>query len=926
MARALQLYPARFLPQRLFTKFCIKLSLALLLVCLVSAAFAATAPAGEAHTLELSRPARPWEFLPAAGQRAALFGNEAGDLEAWVYPLKLFREFHLKFHVSGEVVPAEALARTVTVRPESATILYTSDTFQLRETLFVPVTEQGAIIILDVRTVDPIQVEASFVRDFTLEWPAALGATYMSWDPELRAFALGEESKNFSGLVGSPAAVSFRQEYATNYSASNRSSFTLAPVNKGESTQVIVMAASVTGPAAAQSTYRHLAADYPALLRDSAEYYRRELAQTVSLQLPDAQLQQAYDWARVSLLQGVVTNPYLGTGLVAGYRTSMESQRPGFAWYFGRDSEWSSFAFDAEGDFAHARQALDFISRYQRADGKIPHEISQTATFVDWFNKFPYPWASADATPLFIIAVRDYVQQSGDTAFAKEKWNSIWRAYQFLRSTWDAHGFAQNLGVGHGWVEGGPLRPPEKPEMPAAAGGPAPQVIKTEFYQSGLGIEALRALADLGRLTGHQQVVTEMEQAAQRQLPLLNQSFWNAQNKTFVFGLDPQDRQIDVASILATVPMWFRLLDADKTELMINRLAAPDFEADWGARIISDRDPRYDPGGYHYGSVWPLFTGWASVGEYRYHRALPAYANLRANALLALDGSLGHVTEVLSGDYYQGLSTASPHQIWSAAMVVSPLLLGMMGLQADVAQHTLVFAPHVPAEWNSFQISNERVGQVALHLAYTRSDDLITLQVRRSGQGECTLEFSPAVSLRAQITGVEVNGRPAPFRLETNAEDQHARVRFTVFSGENTVRIHVRNDFGLDLANSLPPLGARSRALKVISQSWNTDRSELTLQLAGIAGRHYVLAVRNPSQVASVEGGEVIQLANGSAALRVTFPAAVKPGYTQATVMIHLVSQKTARGSSSTLPSSHPDLRTCDRCHLTINAQSASVP
>src|SRR5437868_7831776 len=52
--------------------------------------------------------------------------------------------------------------------------------------------------------------------------------------------------------------------------------------------------------------------------------------------------------------------------------------------------------------------------------------------------------------------------------------------------------------------------------------------------------------------------------------------------------------------------------------------------SDWGARIISSLDPRYDPGGYHYGSVWPLFTGWAAVGEYRYHRALAAYSNLRS--------------------------------------------------------------------------------------------------------------------------------------------------------------------------------------------------------------------------------------------------------------------------------------------------------
>ncbi|HKW67602.1 MAG TPA: amylo-alpha-1,6-glucosidase, partial [Terriglobales bacterium] len=852
-------------------------SLALFLMCGLSVVAAAAPTSGPA--LELSRPARPWEFLPAVGQRAALFGNESGQLEAWVYPLKLFREFHLTFAAGGEKIPAESLARTVNVRPESATILYASETFQVQETLFVPVTEPGAVIILDIQAKEPLQVEASFVRDFTLEWPAALGATYMSWDPALRAFSLGEESKKFAGLVGSPDAVTLRQEYATNYSSCNVSSFSLSPVNKGATRQIIVIAGSVTGAAAVETTYKHLAADYAVLLRDSAEYYRRQLAQTVSLQLPDAQLQQAYDWARVSLLQGMVTNPYLGTGLVAGYRTSGASQRPGFAWYFGRDSAWSSFALDAEGDFSHARQALDFISQYQRADGKIPHEISQTATFVDWFNKFPYPWASADATPLFIIAVRDYVEQSGDTAFARERWNNLWKAYQFLHSTWDTHGFAQNLGVGHGWVEGGPLRPPENATTTAASNGLAPQIIKTELYQSGLGIEALRALAELARLTGHTDVVGELEQTAQRQQPLLNQFFWDPTARIYVFGLDPRDHQIDVASILPTVPMWFHLLDADKSEAMINRFATPDFEADWGARIISDHDPRYDPGGYHYGSVWPLFTGWASVGEYRYHRALPAYANLRANALLALDGSLGHVTEVLSGDYYEGLSTASPHQIWSAAMVVSPLLVGMMGLQADVPHHTLAFAPHVPAEWSTFQVENESVGSVSLSLTYRRTDDGITLQVRRTGSGDCTLEFSPSVSLRAQITGVDVNGRPAPFQAQPSTEDQHVRVRFAVFEGDNTVRIHLHNDFGVDFANSLPPLGARSRGLKVIAQTWSADHSVLTLQLAGVAGQHYDVAVRDFGQIASVDGAQMIKLADGTAALLLSFPATNRSEY-----------------------------------------------
>ena len=173
----------------------------------------------------------------------------------------------------------------------------------------------------------------------------------------------------------------------------------------------------------------------------------------------------------------------------------------------------------------------------------------------------------------------------------------------------------------------------------------------------------------------------------------MNGAFWIPEKKRFAFALDQNNHGVDEPSVLATVPMWFELLDETKADAMITELAREEHQTDWGMRIISNHSQHFSGGGYHFGSVWPLFTGWASVGEYRYHREFPAYANLRANALLALDGSLGHVTEVLSGSYYQPLSTSSPHQIWSAAMVVSPVLRGMFGLQTDAVGGTLTFAP-----------------------------------------------------------------------------------------------------------------------------------------------------------------------------------------------------------------------------------------
>ena len=821
-------------------------------------------------SLEISRPVRSWEFLPVVGTRAALLGNETGKLEAWVYPLKLLRNFHLIFHSDGRALPAESLARALVMRPESCVITYASDTFQVRETLFVPVHEPGAVITFEITTAQPMEVEAAFERDFQLEWPAALGGTYIQWNPTLRAFYLGEEQKQFAALVGSPSGVLGEQEYATNYSSSPVSSLLLGPVQKGTETKVLVIAASVEGEADAENVYKKLTSGYTDLLRDSAEYYRHYLDSTVQLHLPDAQLQQAYDWARISMAQGVVTNPYLGTSLVAGYRTSGDGQRPGFAWFFGRDALWTDLALDAEGDFATSRNTLEFLAKYQREDGKIPHEISQSASLVPWFTAFPYGYASVDASPLYIIATNDYVSHSGDIAFARQHWDTIWKAYEFLRSTYDARGLPQNFGFGHGWVEGGPLLP-----------------VKTELYQSGLGSEALRALANLAHLVAKDDISHDMESKFRESESTLNQAFWSPQKKLFTFALDNNDKQVEIPTVLSTVPMWFNLFDEAKAESTINLLADADHETDWGMRIISSNDPRYNPGGYHFGSVWPLFTGWASVGEYRYHRPLPAYINLRANALLALDGSLGHVTEVLSGDYYEPLSTSSPHQIWSAAMVVSPLLRGMLGLGVDAATHTISLSPHLPYNWSSFGVDNVRVGDCTVTMQYQRMVQDIALKVQRSGSGPCTLEFSPSASLHAKFIGAEINGRKTSVRVDKNSFDQHATLPIPLNTEMNIFHIRVENDFGLFFDSQLPPLAGTSQGLHFVSQSTSSDGQEMVFELSGLAGHTYKIGISNARAISGVDGAAVEENGDGPQ-LKVSFPAAGTQDYVHTKITVHL--------------------------------------
>jgi glycogen debranching enzyme len=805
---------------------------------------------------QISRNISDGEFVSAVGRRAALLGTADGGFEAWVYPLKIFRDLHVRFHVEGQTVPAATVARSVITRPESSTIVYSDASFQVRETLFIPIHEPGAVISFDVVTDRPLEVEVVFTPDFQLEWPAELGTSRVAWDSAKNALVLSAQQYAYAALVGSPTAHDFQARNRDTASAPDESSFLLGATERGSESKVVCIAASLKGPDDAAETYDRLVHGANEYMSEDANYYGQYLQRTLNVDLPDRELQQAYDWARVNLVQAMVVNPLVGTGLIAGYGTSGATERPGYDWFFGRDALWSSLALDAEGDFADTRTALEFLAKYQRSDGKIPHEIPQSATLVPWFEDYPYSYAAADATPLFLIAVNDYVQRSGDVSFARDKWDSIARAYQFLNSTLDASGFAKNAGVGTGWVEGGPLIP-----------------VRTEIYQAGVGIEALRAMAGLDRLLGKEEDAIGLEQKFQREKSLVNDLFWSPEKNIFAFAIDTANRRVDEATVLPAVPMWFGLLDPLKAKEMIAHLAAPDMQADWGMRILSSSSAKYASEGYHFGSVWPLFTGWAAVAEYRYHRSLDAYQNLRANALLALDGSPGHVTEVLAGNYYEPLSTSTPQQTWSAAMIVAPLIEGLLGLQTNATADEISLAPHVPADWTSFSINDLHVGSTSLSLRFQRDADGISLETTRTGGGKCTLDFSPAISLRASLAGTRLNGRSVPYRIEANDADQHVSVHFEVPPGKSKLRMRINDEFELSVTAQLPPMGTRSRGLRILSSSWTPARNRLNIDVAGVPGGVYKFSLWNASEIISVEGGELDEVTGRGPELLVRFPS-----------------------------------------------------
>jgi glycogen debranching enzyme len=782
-----------------------------------------------AAELELSRPVHTWEYLDATGPRAAFFGKEDGTLEAYVYPMKIFKDLRLRFRLGSRVIPGESIVRTMRSRPGSYTLTYAGDEFQVEQTIAASTTEPGLIMHLAVHSYEPLTIEGEFTRDFQPMWPAAIGSSYAEWNQKSNAWFFGADGQPFAAVFGGPELALKDAEYATNYSAETTDRFTLGSVN-GRGERWLAIAGSVHSRDEAMAAWRRLIADPAHVISDADRFYADYLKRTVSLELPDSNIQQAYDWARISMVKGMVDNPLLGRGLVAGYGLSKGAYRPGFAWFFGRDSFWTSFALTAAGDFDSARTAIEFVAKYQRDDGKIPHEISQSASLLPWFKDYPYGYASADATPLFVIAVRDYVDNSGDIEFARKHWAQLNKAFDFMRSTLGAGGYPKNFGVGHGWVEGGPLLP-----------------VQVELYQAGCYVEALRSMAKLARLTGETDRSVSLQREFDDKRRALDDLFWIVKDGTYAFALDNQGKPVDQPSVLATVAMWFGVLDPAKSRRMVETLAHEAHEPDWGMRIIGSDSPTFGPSGYHYGSVWPLFTGWASVGEYRYHMAAPAFANLRANVWLTLAGAGGNTTEVLSGATYSPLSTSSPHQTWSSAMVVSPILRGMLGLAAEADANRVTFAPHLPASWNRVVAKNVRVGAGSLELALIRSATRDELTVVNSGADAVQLAFAPAYSPPTEIKRVTVNGAAVPWQTERNETDWHPQIGMRINPGRNVLIVERTELFGYTVEWRPPTLGQESQNLKIVSERWTPDALEL--RVSGLPGRDYRITVTDGREV-----------------------------------------------------------------------------
>jgi glycogen debranching enzyme len=466
-------------------------------------------------------------------------------------------------------------------------------------------------------------------------------------------------------------------------------------------------------PAEASRRLADLNASIPSLFAATESYYAHFFDRRIVAHTPNPEFDRALAWAQIVIDQGFVAF-HDETGLTAGYYASGDSARPGYAWFFGRDALWTSYALNSTGAFDRTRQALEFLIRRQRADGKIMHEFSQTADMVDW-KATPYFYAAADSTPLFVMAMRDYVAVSRDVAFLQRHREAVKRAWEFTRAhDSDGDGIYENT-EGTGWVESWP------PGMP-----------HQEIYLAALDQQSCDAMSELAASMKDTALASHAAAQARHIEDRIAAEYWDTANSFYAFSRNADGSLDRTATIYPAVAWWTGRLALPHAGPMLSRWASSEFSTDWGTRDISPATLFYDPISYHQGSVWPLFTGWVSLAEYRAGRPLSGYAHLMQNAGLTWSQDLGGVTELLSGEFFQPLGRSSSRQIWSSAMVLTPALRGLFGLDWDIAGK-LSIHPHLPASWDTARLENVPVGSERISIDFTRTSDGV--RVHPSGAG-----------------------------------------------------------------------------------------------------------------------------------------------------------------------------------------------
>lgn len=800
--------------------------------------------------LLISRAVEPVQPFTVAGPRGVMVGTQDGQFEAWVLPIKLLSHLTIEANVQGYSVPINVnqQAAQIEVRPEATTITYSHIGFTLKQIMFSPEVEgaspsTGPVCLFQVDADHAVDLVFRFTPEMRWMWPKRNdGIPGPEWVPYQRPahvaaepnqlegegyYVLHMDYPDVAGAVTIPTATpgisAPYQERPQVHATELRVHYDPVRDGRGEKAKLfpLLMAVGITRETAEAGVLgRELAglnARIPELWAAQKKKWETIEAETTSIETPDAKLNEAFQWGVVSIEQ-LKTHEFASNqdALVAGYFASADSARPGFGWFFGRDALYTLYAVNGFGDFKLTRSELEFLMARQRDDGKIMHEYAQTAAdaTVNW-KQFPYMWAAADATPLFLMAMNDYLKASGDLDFIKAHRDAIEKAWAF--ETDPAHdtdhdGIYDNS-QGTGWVE----------SWPANKFGSMPH---QEVYLALLDEQASSAYGaiEVALAEGSKSDAGKADAPRARAAKLhglIESEYWDAAKGCYAFSRNPDGSTDAASTVYPAIAYWDAGSKLDKPAGCLAQWAGPTIATDWGLRDVATTEPFFDGMSYHQGSVWPLFTGWGALAEYRAGQPLAGEQMLMQNVDLTWVQDPGAVTELLSGDFFVPFGRSTSHQLWSSAMVVTPTLRGLFGIEVDAASNTITVNPRLPAGWDHAVVRHVRKGNESIALIFRRLPGLIEVSAIR----ESDLFPSPP-------SDIPFEGRDAkPLNIQWRSDVPGAKPAREPKGKVYGIRIPLPPLEVVIPEHGLPTPGSRPSQFKILSTKYGNH--QMTLSVAG---------------------------------------------------------------------------------------------
>ncbi len=669
--------------------------------------------------------------LDLAGRRALLCGAEREGLrELWIHPHRVIERW--------EVTADGEAAQGVQVRVSPDAVVRTLETphRRLLETAFVAL--EHPVVVLDYHGArkgresvgrDPPRVELGFGVDLRRMWPFAAGA---GGNLKFRRDAAGlvalVESESGDGVAavfcGRPCDVAMKalHERDTPVVECRVSARLDVPL------RIAVVAGS--GREDLERTLRAVRRlGVAGLVRQRLQRAATVREARLQVRAPDPRLPRALEWAKRRLDLFLGDAPGVGRSLLAGYAPSgygWSDGRPGYAWFFGRDACWSSFALLAAGEHSLPRQVLRFLGDTQDVTGKVIHEVTTSGQ---------HHYDAADSTPLYLLLAGRYLAWTGDREFIAAIWPRIERALRYCVATdTDDDGLIENTRVGHGWIESGPL------------GG-----AHVGVYLAAVWRAALEAVARAAEAVGEARTAADCWARAARAGATIEAELWGEALGGYALDKRQDGSRTWAQTALQSVALLLGAANPTRPRAYLDALGGPEFNAPWGVRMLPVTDPHFNPEGYHAGAVWPLFTGWAALAEYRAGRSDAGYAHLLANVQLAYARQKGAFDEVLHG-LVERPAGVCPDQAWSAAMVMLPLVEGLLGVEPDALGGKLRLAPALPAGWEWLDVIGLRCGERVVDARLRRRAAGLDIRVRRTVGAPLWLTIAPELPRPGRVT------------------------------------------------------------------------------------------------------------------------------------------------------------------------------